>query len=101
MNSVIITGQKRSGTTFLANFLNAQRHIMIYRDFLRSIVTVSRTLEIRSFRENLSEWEKDVLLSNLKAEFLSIGKSGRSISEKNEFKDVYTLFKKLLSNLER
>ena len=31
---LMITGEKRSGTTLIANFLNAQRGFTVYRDFL-------------------------------------------------------------------
>ncbi|MBU1653179.1 sulfotransferase [bacterium] len=34
MLKLLITGERRSGTTLLANFLNSQNHITIYRDFL-------------------------------------------------------------------
>ena len=37
MKKILITGYMRSGTTLLANFLNAQNNFLIYRDFLRTI----------------------------------------------------------------
>ncbi len=68
MKKILVTGYMRSGTTLLANFLNCQEECLVYRDFLRSIFITSRHLRITSFLSELTDRQKNVLLSELKAE---------------------------------
>ena len=49
---LMITGERRSGTTRLANILNAQTGITIYRDFLQ-IERIKSRLNIKTLNENL------------------------------------------------
>ncbi len=72
MKKLLITGYTRSGTTLLANFLNAQEGILIYRDFLRTIFTASSQMGISSFLNPLSQTQRNILLSQLKAESWAI-----------------------------
>jgi len=73
MKKILITGYMRSGTTLLANFLNAQNNFLIYRDFLGSIRSALNILKIKSFLEDLDDRQKNILLSSLKAESWAIG----------------------------
>ncbi len=73
MKKVLITGYMRSGTTFLANFLNSQEKCLIYRDFLVTIFRTSKNLRINSFLTPLDEQQKNVLLFKLKAEARTMG----------------------------
>ena len=73
MKKLLITGFMRSGTTFLANFLNSQNDCLIYRDFLLSIFRTARKLGVSSFLSNLNLQQKSILLSELKAESRAIG----------------------------
>lgn len=63
--SLLITGEMRSGTTFLANFLNSQSKAVVYADMLVSLFMEAHQLGIRDIHKPLSEREKNVLLSNL------------------------------------
>lgn len=58
----------RSGTTFLANLINAQEGCVLYRDFLLSIFRFSSQLGVHHFNSQLSLRVKNVLLANLKSE---------------------------------
>ncbi len=75
---LMITGERRSGTTLIANFLNAQERITIFRDFLhierlqkalggvslqKKLTDEERRRLIRSFREWTSMLEFDVDLN--------------------------------------
>jgi len=65
---LIVGGEMRSGTTFLANFLNSQQGISVYADFLRSPIVEGRKLGITDIRRSLTDREKNVLVSNMIAE---------------------------------
>lgn len=73
MKKILITGQLRTGTTLIANFLNSQEGCVIYRDFLGSIFEGLNILQIKSFNSVLDEKEKNIILANLKPEFWSCG----------------------------
>lgn len=62
---VLITGEMRSGTTFLANFLNSQHGMVVYADMLVSLFMEAHSLGIQDIHKELSEREKNVLMSNL------------------------------------
>ena len=98
---LLITGRRRSGTTFLANFLNAQEDFLIYRDFLRRIFSESKKLGIKSFKNKLTEREKNVILSNLKAEYLAAGENVEDVINRDKFSDIITLFEKSLRLLNK
>jgi hypothetical protein len=63
--AVLITGEMRSGTTFLANFLNSQEDTVVYADMLVSLFMEAHHLGISDIQVALTEREKNVLLSNL------------------------------------
>jgi hypothetical protein len=65
MQQLLITGEMRSGTTFLANFLNSQEGMAVYADMLVSLFTEAHALGVQDIQRLLSEREKNVLLSNL------------------------------------
>lgn len=73
MNKVLITGEMRSGTTFLANFINSQEECVVYADFLRSIFANAEALNIENLDQPLTDRERNVLLSSLIAEYKSFG----------------------------
>lgn len=72
---ILITGVKRSGTTFFANFLNAQKKFVVFADFLRSLFDVGSALKIDDINRSLSDREKNVLFSNLIAEGMMFNKT--------------------------
>lgn len=76
MKRLLVTGFVRSGTTFLANLLNSQDGVTVYRDFLRSIFNTAKRLNIESFNQALTLREKNILLTALKSEADSIGFQG-------------------------
>jgi hypothetical protein len=61
MRKLLITGEMRSGTTLLANLLNSQEKITIFRDFLH-IERLQRRAHIPSFTTSLSVSVKKDLL---------------------------------------
>ncbi len=71
MNYLFISGLQRSGTTALANFLNSQENITVYRDFLVFLLRVP--LNSLELERPLSEREKNLFISNAKAEATSAG----------------------------
>jgi len=83
MKKLLITGYIRTGMTLLANFLNAQEKCLIYRDFLGNILLPAPALAIRSFLQRLTEGQKNILLSSLKAEFWSAGSNAADCLDTN------------------
>ncbi len=65
MKKILITGQLRKGTTFIANFLNSQEGCLVYRDFLGSIFEGLNKLQIKRFDSVLNEGG-GIILANLK-----------------------------------
>ncbi len=70
---VMVTGERRSGTTLVANFLNSQDGFSVHSDLLRSLFAEAQRLEITDAGKPLSERERNILLSNLEAEGLETG----------------------------
>lgn len=100
MEKLFITGQMRSGTTFLANFLNSQENMMVYSDFLRSLFLEGQKLKIDKINSELSDQHKNILLSNLKAEAMSFNVEGFNTLKKDQFRtwnDLVTLGLKLVN----
>lgn len=68
MKKLLVTGYMRSGTTFLANLLNSQEGALVYRDFLVSLFRTSINIGIDHLTQPLSDEQRNILLSSLKAE---------------------------------
>jgi len=73
VKKILVTGFMRSGTTFLANLLNSQEKCMVYQDFLHTLFRTSTALGIDSFLLPLDDRQRNVLLSELKAESWAFG----------------------------
>ncbi len=73
MKKIIISGQRRSGTTFLSNLLNSQSNCSIYYDTFRSLFTDAKKLRIKDINETLFSFQKNILVSGIEAEALSLG----------------------------
>jgi len=58
---LLISGETRSGTTLLANFLNSQNNITIYRDYL-IIEQLKKIIEVKSICEPLSMAQKTKII---------------------------------------
>ncbi|MCK5564041.1 MAG: sulfotransferase domain-containing protein [Planctomycetes bacterium] len=95
MKKLLVTGYMRSGTTLLANFLNYQKECLVYRDFLRPIFITSRHLGITSFLSTLTDQQKNVLLSELKAESGILGSKMMDGLEK-DFSNLKELYDRAL-----
>jgi hypothetical protein len=98
MNKILISGEMRSGTTLLANFLNQQDKITIYRDFLH-IEGLMNAIGANFLTEPLSRIQKTQLLyqfnfkDNAKLHFsLEIGDN-----EFDSLSDFYDLVLKKIS----
>ena len=95
MEKLLITGEMRSGTTFLANFLNSQKSSNVYADMLVTLFMEAHSLQILDINKNLSEREKNVLLSNLIQEGKNHDLDFSGI-DRNESFSWYGLFEKAL-----
>ncbi|WP_181348846.1 sulfotransferase [Thalassobacillus sp. CUG 92003] len=84
MKYLYISGLMRSGTTIVANFLNTQDHVTIYRDFLISL----RNQKID--KSVLTEGEKSNLITGLQKEFDNFSLLPRvNYSDSNQLIDIY------------
>ena len=96
---LLVSGKMRSGTTFLANFLNSQENLVVYSDFLRSIFTNIKQLSISDFTEKLSEKQKNIFISGLEAE-AALMRIPISV-KRDSFSTISELFNETMSELER
>ncbi|USK72951.1 sulfotransferase [Peribacillus frigoritolerans] len=90
MKYLYITGLMRSGTTVLANFLNTQGKITIYRDYvntLRQALTSNPNLE---YFDNIQE--KNIVIEKMRTEALDQLKLNLSINPQ-QIKNIYDLYK--------
>jgi len=95
MKHLFITGIMRSGTTGISNFLNAQKNITIYRDYPNFL----RRIPAKYFQvDTLDEVKKNVLISNLKAEYMSLLRKNIDIHPK-DFENIFGLYKILLLSI--
>lgn len=61
VNKLLISGEMRSGTTMIANFLNCQKNITVYRDFLH-IERLAKAIGMFSLSTPLSIKQKTQLI---------------------------------------
>lgn len=95
MTQLLITGEMRSGTTFLANWLNSQKGMVVHADMLLSLFMQGRALGIENIHQPLSMREKNVLLSNLIQEGRDRGLDFKQIVRSEEM-GWHDLFQKAL-----
>jgi len=69
MKHIFITGEMRSGTTFLCNFLNSQENINAFSDLYTTIFMEAHAMGIQSIDQVLTERHRNVLHSNLAQSF--------------------------------
>lgn len=89
----------RSGTTFLANFLNSQENFTVYADMLVSLFMEAHSLGIADIHRPLSDREKNVLLSNVVQEGKLHHLDFSVINRQQEF-SWYELFLQCLKTLQ-
>lgn len=94
--TLLITGEMRSGTTFLANLLNSQEGIILYADILLSLFMEAHEMSIDEINRPLSEREKNVLFSNLIQEGKKQGVDFELI-ERDNIKTWFELFQASLN----
>jgi len=86
MQYIMIGGLMRSGTTLIANFLNSQQNITVFRDFLVSL---------RLFDEhelmNMNDNAKDILLTQIKEEMMTTAHLDVQF-ERNKIKNICDIF---------
>lgn len=92
MKKLLITGVMRSGTTLLANYLQAQEGMIVLRDQLVALFRTSKLLGIRFFGQELTGREKRVVLTNLKAQSLLFGLREINRISLNSFTTLNELF---------
>ncbi len=96
MNSftnLLITGEMRSGTTLVANFLNEQTNITIFRDFLH-IDTLKSRVGIKSFKKTLSFLEKKQIIEKFNQDTDQLGISLTLYPEK--FDSLFQFYEYIL-----
>jgi hypothetical protein len=98
---VFITGEMRSGTTFVANYLNSQPDCLVYADFLRSLFIEARHLPVENVNAVLTERQKNILVSNLVAEGYRIGVSAFQNIQRDEFTTWFELYLIALKHLDQ
>ena len=91
MQPLFITGEKRSGTSFLANLLNTQAQAVVFADTLGSLFLAAKQLDIRDLRHPLTSREKNVLISNIIAEGRSRNVDFSTI-QRDECSALYDIF---------
>jgi len=67
LTKLLVTGERRSGTTLLANLLNAGHHITVYRDFLH-IARLQRFVRAGSLIEPLTAKQKQALVAHFNSQ---------------------------------
>lgn len=97
---LLITGEMRSGTTLVANFLNSQEKCVVYADLLKSWFNEPRKLGLESLTDKLSERQRNVLLSSLIAEGWKFGISSFDDIERGSFDTSLGLYRQALSKLD-
>lgn len=95
---ILITGEMRSGTTFLSNLLNSQQYMIVYSDFLISLFSVGKARELRDVQATLSDLEKNLLVSNLNSEGMNIGINFDHLRSGKSWIDILYLALTTLSN---
>jgi hypothetical protein len=99
LTKVLITGPMRSGTTFLANFINANKDCILYRDTLTALFRISPLLRINDVNTELDERKKNILLTRIKAELANLGLSTFKNLAGNDFKNLKDLLDIFLERL--
>lgn len=90
MIKVLLTGSQRSGTTFLANLLNAQEDCVFLRDSFMAIFRASPG--IKTFTEFLPICSRNILLFSLKAEMTKLGRNELNNLQSDQFTTLEELF---------
>ncbi len=90
MKYLFITGLRRSGTTAVANFLNSQEEITVYRDYLNFLRQIPMLYKIEDL-----ERRKNILLRNAKSEIQSIVGITPELRYEKDYK-IYDIYKDCL-----
>ena len=100
MERILITGNMRSGTSFLANFLNSQENITIFRDSFHSLAgkMLGRPTKLMKldYNEPIGENEKKYLLEKILYGFKMLGNIVNynfsvKLSDFNTIGELYTI----------
>ena len=96
LDYLIITGERRSGTTMIANFLNEQKGVTLFRDYLH-IDTLMKRMGIGSLDQNLSENDNKVLIEEFGKD---CDKLGMTLPfEKNHFSSLQEFYSYALESV--
>lgn len=99
MKYIFVTGEMRSGTTFIANLLNSQKNILLYSDSLLDLFKIGKKLGITDINKCLSTTEVNLLVSYLNAEgFSSLGVDFNSLRQYNTWLKIFSNAIELLVN---
>ena len=98
MNKLLITGEMRSGTTLLANLLNAQEGMIVYRDFLL-IDRLKRRVKV-GWSEELSIAQKNRLIRYFNLDCCEVGKVTWNV-DLDCFDTLISFYQHVLDNMAR
>lgn len=98
--SLLVTGEMRSGTTLVANFLNSQSGCTVYADLLKGWFGEPGRLALSGLSAELSQRQKNVLLSSLVAAGWQFGISAFEQIKSENFSNWYDLFETSLRCLD-
>ncbi len=99
LTHLLITGEMRSGTTFLANFLNSQVGCSVYSDLLKSWLNEPAKLRLPTLSTALDPRQKNVLFSNLIAEGLLFGLTCFEKIDRTRITTALELFQEAMHSL--
>ncbi len=107
MERILITGNMRSGTTFLANFLNSQEGITIFRDSFHSLAgkmlgSPTKLLKL-DYSQPINDNEKKYLLEKIHYGFKMLGNivSYKLKLNLNDFDTIGELYNIILDSISK
>ncbi len=97
---LMVTGEMRSGTTLLANYLNSQANCLVYADLLKGWFSEQRKLKLKSITSPLNDRQKNVLLSSLVAGGWQFGITRFEEIARDDFSSWIELFQQAMQALD-
>ena len=92
MKKLLVTGQTRSGTSLVANFLNAQEGCVVYSDFFGAIVRGFTESHIKGYNVELTTQQKEIVLQDFQREYLAVGINADSSISLESFQTLGELY---------
>lgn len=97
---LLVTGERRSGTTLLANLLNAADQITVYRDFMH-IARLPRVIGAASLVAPLTGSQKQALIRHLQREAVTLRAEGMADVTPTAFDTLIDFYTGVLDQITR